>query len=296
MIKSNDTNNVTSKDKALAYFQLVLLVCIAVLTFPPLIIGASGGGLDQSWRIGLLKAADQGLIYGRDIVFTYGPLGFLTIPVFIKKSLWVYSAAYLLITYALTVFGCSLYLRKMKTNLVKTIIFAIIFAAIFRNLLGLPPGRDFELVLSTFILSYLYILGPRKLILLLGLAFLYSILPFIKFSTVLAGGIMGVIFLCILIKEKRGKEALTFLIAGMILFFTLGLLLLKSPKAIFIYLYGCWQIASGFNDAMGFGGNKTDLLFAIFAWISYICLFCYCTSRKGETRWFILSSVSGRFF
>ena len=33
-------------------------------------------GLDESWRIGLTMAAEQGLRFGQDVVFTFGPLGF----------------------------------------------------------------------------------------------------------------------------------------------------------------------------------------------------------------------------
>lgn len=34
-------------------------------------------GLDSSWNGGLAMAVEEGLLWGRDIVFTYGPLGFL---------------------------------------------------------------------------------------------------------------------------------------------------------------------------------------------------------------------------
>jgi len=37
-------------------------------------------GMDNSWQIGLTQAASQGLDFGRDVVFTYGPLGFLATP------------------------------------------------------------------------------------------------------------------------------------------------------------------------------------------------------------------------
>ncbi len=36
--------------------------------------------LDLSWKMGLHQAARDGLAFGRDIVFTYGPLGFLSWP------------------------------------------------------------------------------------------------------------------------------------------------------------------------------------------------------------------------
>jgi hypothetical protein len=37
-------------------------------------------GLDNSWQIGLTEAASHGLDFGHDVVFTYGPLGFLSVP------------------------------------------------------------------------------------------------------------------------------------------------------------------------------------------------------------------------
>ena len=140
---STNTDN-----RALPYLQVALLIYAIMLTFPPLIIGTRSD-VDYSWYVGLHKAAEQGLIHGRDILFTYGPLGFLTVPILINRNLWLCSALYTLATYALVILGCSLYLRKMKANMVKTVIFAAIFIAVFRGLVN-RPGRDFELLLSLF--------------------------------------------------------------------------------------------------------------------------------------------------
>lgn len=52
---------------------LALLTC----SVPPL---APAPGIDTSWQAGLALAQQQGLHFGREIVFTYGPLGFLTVP------------------------------------------------------------------------------------------------------------------------------------------------------------------------------------------------------------------------
>ena len=43
------------------------------LAQPPL---PTSVGLDESWRIGLTLATEQGLRFGQDVVFTFGPLGF----------------------------------------------------------------------------------------------------------------------------------------------------------------------------------------------------------------------------
>jgi len=44
-------------------------------------------GLDASWTYGINLAAEQGLIFGRDVLFTYGPFGYLRSPVPIGSNL-----------------------------------------------------------------------------------------------------------------------------------------------------------------------------------------------------------------
>jgi hypothetical protein len=53
------------------------LLAVLTCSVPPL---APAPGLDNSWQAGLALAQQQGLHFGRDVVFTYGPLGFLTVP------------------------------------------------------------------------------------------------------------------------------------------------------------------------------------------------------------------------
>lgn len=55
------------------------LVGVVTLTFPPLAVPVYAG-LDPSWVIGLHEALERGLVFGRDIGFTYGPLGHMFYP------------------------------------------------------------------------------------------------------------------------------------------------------------------------------------------------------------------------
>src|SRR5262245_60787656 len=50
-----------------------LIFIIAVLSFAALQPSMPQGHLDPSWQLGLNQAIAQGLVYGRDIVFTLGP-------------------------------------------------------------------------------------------------------------------------------------------------------------------------------------------------------------------------------
>lgn len=66
---------------------------VALLTFP-VAFGGPGGGLDSSWGAGLYMAVHDGLSFGPDIVYTYGPLGFLFAPVLWFDGLAVISFLY----------------------------------------------------------------------------------------------------------------------------------------------------------------------------------------------------------
>src|SRR5579862_4921286 len=67
-------------------FTICVLLYAMVCTFP-------GGyhplqfGLDGSWMYGLNYLAGSKYVYGRDVTFTYGPLGFLLNPLEVGSCL-----------------------------------------------------------------------------------------------------------------------------------------------------------------------------------------------------------------
>src|SRR6266849_2358442 len=63
-----------------------LLVIVAVLTVPGS-YGAIGTGLDPSWVWGINAFRPAGFRFGRDVIFSYGPLGYLTRPLDIARNL-----------------------------------------------------------------------------------------------------------------------------------------------------------------------------------------------------------------
>jgi hypothetical protein len=66
---------------------------IAALSWPIVSI-VPGVGPDPSWAAGLYMAHGEGLQFGRDVVFTYGPLGFLEVPVLYGEALWILASLY----------------------------------------------------------------------------------------------------------------------------------------------------------------------------------------------------------
>lgn len=75
---------------------LAVAVTLALLTLPA--FGDSPGNtLDASWVAALHVAAHRRLQFGSEIVFTYGPLGFLTLPIPYFAATWGLSVVYIIV-------------------------------------------------------------------------------------------------------------------------------------------------------------------------------------------------------
>jgi hypothetical protein len=72
---------------------LPVSLLIAILTWPVLSL-APGWNLDPSWQIALHLAAAGQLRFGREIVFSYGPLGYLSQPLLITSATGIESFVY----------------------------------------------------------------------------------------------------------------------------------------------------------------------------------------------------------
>jgi len=54
-------------------FQFWLLLLTVYAVFVPLMPGMPSGGLDESWQLGVNEALAKGMVFGRDLIFTFGP-------------------------------------------------------------------------------------------------------------------------------------------------------------------------------------------------------------------------------
>lgn len=69
----------TAFGPAAAVWRTLLLIAFIALTIP-LWVSQMGIGLDASWNTGVHMASAKGMVYGKDVLFTYGPLGFALLP------------------------------------------------------------------------------------------------------------------------------------------------------------------------------------------------------------------------
>src|SRR5579862_1366778 len=88
-----------------SFLKSTLLLAFILLIVIPAVPFAMGPGLDASWAIGLNMGHFDKMVFGRDIIFTYGPLGYLIAPTFPEAEPWaVFTFAWgiaLLTAYAL---------------------------------------------------------------------------------------------------------------------------------------------------------------------------------------------------
>jgi hypothetical protein len=91
--------------KARPYLQFFFGLVFLFIFWPPLFYNQPVPGLDTSWNIAIHLAYKYRLVFGKDFVFTYGPLGMLETRLPISVNFWVYLLfdAYLLTSFALVI-------------------------------------------------------------------------------------------------------------------------------------------------------------------------------------------------
>lgn len=139
------------KNNFLTFFRLNLLnllwIVVAIycfLVFIP-IPWSPNVGLDPSWQYGISRAAVEKLIFGQDIIFTYGPLGYLIHGSVLEENFWSIIIFRFLVHFAL-VTVTSIKILVERSNIVRLSIALSILFAYFRGL-----STDYQLLLTFLI-------------------------------------------------------------------------------------------------------------------------------------------------
>ncbi|PSM46497.1 hypothetical protein C7Y66_24790, partial [Chroococcidiopsis sp. CCALA 051] len=82
-----------------------------------------GTDLELSWQYAISRAAVDKLIFGKDIIFTYGPLGYLVHGAALEQN-FITVTKFRFIVYLILFVAASLKIAKLKTKLQKLVIFS----------------------------------------------------------------------------------------------------------------------------------------------------------------------------
>lgn len=103
-----------ARAKSASWPPLLGVASLVAVASWPVQTDTPGVGLDQSWDAALQMATKRHMDFGSDILFTYGPLGFLNSPTLWYRSLAFFSLVYV---FAVTAAFCLALLRVLSRHL-----------------------------------------------------------------------------------------------------------------------------------------------------------------------------------
>jgi hypothetical protein len=204
-----------------------------------------GPGVDPSWNAGLAMAVDQGLHFGKQVVYTYGPLGFLQSGLVFFSGLGVLSFLYGALLYVLFCIGLVWALRRAMPLLGAMVVAFVALAWL--------PMPLLEVGLLTAVFGCFWLLEsertPRSLdVFVVAAATFAAPAALTKLSI---GPLAAVVLLIALVGARAGVRR----IAAYVVIFAVEVLLLwlvtgQSLGAVPAFVGHTFEIASGYSSAM----------------------------------------------
>ncbi len=248
----------------------------------PLDLNAPTTGLDASWMAALNMAVDEGKNFGTEIVYTYGPLGFLPWRGLYFSWLAVISYAYSLAIYAAFVTTLTWALARSAGLLAAAVVG-------FLYLATTPSVEQFPLLLAIG-WSFAALRSERSpravTLLVVGGGLLCAIEPLVKLSV---GPPTVVICLLGLAGARVGwRQWATFAAIAVAGFLAAWLITGQALGALWDYAETGYEIIVGYGEALGYNGGETWELLALILFAVSVVVF---VNRRGEfrdsrARWF----------
>ncbi|AGH82610.1 hypothetical protein RSP781_00650 [Ralstonia pseudosolanacearum] len=262
----------------------LLIVVTAVCAFVPWLPVMPQAGLDHSWVLGMNQAVAQGLVFGRDMIFTFGPYASIYTKSFHPATdhLMVAGALFLGLIYGA---GLVLLTRERGALPLAGLCLALALVA------GLPQSQD-TLLFSYPLIVSLYCFGlsdkavsdqrarNRSTISVVVLFLPFGLLPLIKGSLValcLAATVFAVIRLISLGRREWAIAAPVAQVVALIVFWlAAGQPLSGLPG----YFQSMAQIVSGYTEAMAYPGAPSEIILYL---IAAVVLLVSVLRDSGET-------------
>lgn len=237
-------------------YVLAFVMALYMFTFPfisyPYVTdqGPTWLGLDVSWQMMLNYSNNHDLVWGKDIIYTYGPLGFLATRFAWGVSRWFFLAFDLM----LMVNFFYVFKDFLKASISKTLGALILLAAML--LMQTDHGSDLSWVLLFLIFFWIYKTftqpSARSFIMLI-------ILTVLSFYVKMNTGLIGICVLVAHLALLYFSERLSIRTAFIILFSLIGSIYLSSLLLhvhLPGYIKGAFEIIKGYNDTMHLNNNE----------------------------------------
>lgn len=276
-------------DVAFALSRAVLFVLSVILLSPTDLYKRAIAGLDPSWNIGIQLAFKEGLTFGRDIIFTYGPLGFLATRLPIGASKAQYLVFDILVIIVTT--GVLLYVFRRLRGFGQLLLAFLAVLLLSTYVFDYPAGiTTFLFMLFVFLL--LYDMHRPSWVALVVAAMISLLVFYIKLNAGLPALILMLVYLLYQFALPRQRpRSLILILAAVYLAAIVGaasVLNTDLPQ----YLVNSLYIVSGHNEAMYldpglYENGYLRLLLAVVVMIGYIGVVIadLRSSYRDPTRW-----------
>ena len=236
--------------------QKIVFTFFLLLTIPFNLIKEPASGMEASWQIGLNMALRQGLVWGKDIIFTYGPLGFL------QTRLALYVSDFPIILFSVFVWSNVLFiffyfLKKCKLTSIFDFIFAIIIVLMFHYIIKVEVSTTLLYIILFYLL---YSLRHKSYIPVVIATLTGSLAIFIKVTyffplLVIYGLYMGAIIF--FDTWMNPKKIVLIYVFNIVLIFLLCVYLKVDFQR---YISASFHIVAAYNDAMMEAPSKESAL------------------------------------
>ncbi len=243
----------------------ILSVVILILTFPK-IDPKIGSGIDNSYLIAFNHFFNSDIQVVKDLIFTYGPLGFLKHPLPMGNNLeiGVIFISILRLLFIFSILYLSIILRK------KNILFSIILTFCIATLI------NFDTVFFGLITSNILIYREtnNKIFFLISLFFLILGL-YIKITIGIIGLLIYASFIIIdLIISRNFKNIIFSIVGGTLFFLLVWFLIYHNFSGIFQFFYNLVVLGLGNSSAFSINPENNwlhlSLMFLVFIIIPFI--------------------------
>lgn len=252
------------------FLKYILLSWIGLISFSVQVYPIRPG-LDWSWVFALNYFAEKGIKFGKDLVWTYGPLGFLVVPMDVGSNIKIGIVFQLFVWAVLIATLICLVYKNYFSNL--QLFCFLLFLSGGAWAWAWPRRWDYFICfLVLFFLSLSMGMGRKWYLFYIIAALFSTLLIFIKFSSALLALSAMVLFTFVSAIFDRNKfrtsEAISFI--GIPVVFVL-IYLLYNPSLIDLiyYLKYGYEIISGYSSGMSESGKTTQILWALFFILIY---------------------------
>jgi hypothetical protein len=227
--------------RAVGWSVLYLVLVAACFNFPLM----PGSGLDPSWRMALGYFFDRGLQFGKDVVFTYGPLGFIMSKTFSGIQFWSLIAGQL----TLAIISATVIIRQGSrlTGSPRLLYFGffLLFGTSYEDALHM-------LVIAILGFELLRESGRGRFYLTALIGAVLAFYAQIKFTDFMLGTFVVLLACAYSLGLKRLREGACLLAAYVAAYLAIWLLCGQQLANLPAYFQASWSISQGYQWAMGF--------------------------------------------